>query len=204
MDALERRAALEQERDRLARLLANLEAGRSETVNGGAAELSHVDQHPADDGSDVFESERELSLLARVRSDLAELGDALSRLRSGTYGRCEACPRVIPDERLAAVPATRFCVEHEAISEGSSSLPLPGGWRYADRGIDVDDRAGHEAAEHLEFLPADDEDVERVDHSSEELAVRVAGAEPWTTSARRGLEDALAEQADATHPSTQA
>ena len=42
---------------------------------------------------------------------------ALRRLDDGTYGRCEVCQEPIADERLAAQPATRFCVRHQAQAE---------------------------------------------------------------------------------------
>jgi RNA polymerase-binding transcription factor DksA len=171
MDELERQRALEEERDRLAELCDVLERDRTNLERGATAELSHLDQHQADDGSDLFEAELEMSLLARARADLAAVTDALGRLSNGTYGHCEACLQPIPDERLAAVPATRFCIEHEALSEGSAAFAVPGTWRYADRGLDVDDPAGREAAQHLEFLPLDDEVDEPADHSSEEEAV---------------------------------
>ena len=42
---------------------------------------------------------------------------AFVRLDRGTYGRCEACGAEIPDDRLLAVPAARFCLEHQAEAE---------------------------------------------------------------------------------------
>ncbi|MET0804409.1 MAG: TraR/DksA C4-type zinc finger protein, partial [Acidimicrobiales bacterium] len=29
-----------------------------------------------------------------------------------TYGLCERCQKPIPEARLEAVPASRFCIEH--------------------------------------------------------------------------------------------
>ena len=39
---------------------------------------------------------------------------ALQRIEAGTYGLCAVCGKAIGDERLDAVPAARFCVEHQA------------------------------------------------------------------------------------------
>jgi RNA polymerase-binding transcription factor DksA len=39
-------------------------------------------------------------------------------MEEGEYGICQVCGREIADERLEAVPATRFCREH-----GGSSAP---------------------------------------------------------------------------------
>lgn len=195
-DQRRRRAALEAERDRLVVLRGALEADRGEVNGAHGSELSHLDQHQADDGSDLFEDERARSLLLRVRADIAEFDDALARLDGGTYGRCEACGRPIPDERLDAVPATRLCIGHEALSEGSSAMALPGGWRYADRGIDVDDPAGRHAAHFLEFLPADDELDEPLDLGAEERAVRVHGMRHWPPHVPDRILEALADHTE--------
>ena len=40
-----------------------------------------------------------------------EVDAALDRLRRGTYGVCEESGKVIPDERLRAVPWTRYTRE---------------------------------------------------------------------------------------------
>jgi len=88
-----------------------------ETEAESVGELSSIDQHPADLGSETFERERELSLLEDVEAEIADVRRALVRLGRGSYGRCEACGRQIPDERLSAVPAARFCFEHQAAAE---------------------------------------------------------------------------------------
>jgi RNA polymerase-binding transcription factor DksA len=62
---------------------------------------------------DAFEREKEFSVLDQVAADLAEVDRALERLDAGTYGRCDACGEPIADERLAAQPAARLCVEHQ-------------------------------------------------------------------------------------------
>lgn len=73
--------------------------------------------HPADAASDAFEREKELSILDEVQAELDDVERALQRLDDGTYGRCEACGNDIGDERLTAVPATRFCLDHQAAAE---------------------------------------------------------------------------------------
>jgi len=47
---------------------------------------------------------------------------ALVRLAEGRYGRCDVCGGTIPDERLVAVPATRFCLSHQWQAEGHDGL----------------------------------------------------------------------------------
>lgn len=110
---------LRDELDRLTSVRAVLlgEALDHETEAESVGELSSIDQHPADLGSETFERERELSLLEDVEAEIADVRRALVRLDRGSYGRCEACGRQIPDERLSAVPAARFCFEHQAAAE---------------------------------------------------------------------------------------
>ncbi len=54
----------------------------------------------------------DLSHLAAVEGELADVERALQRLDEGSYGTCQVCSAVIDDERLAAEPATVFCAEH--------------------------------------------------------------------------------------------
>jgi RNA polymerase-binding transcription factor DksA len=84
-------------------------------------ELSGADQHPADLGTETFERTRDLSLLHEVDAEVEAVRHALLRLGQGTYGRCEHCGVVIPDERLVVVPAARFCVAHQAAAEADRS-----------------------------------------------------------------------------------
>jgi RNA polymerase-binding transcription factor DksA len=113
------RRHLTDEHQRLERLRASLENQRlhDESQEDSSAELSHVNQHPADTASDAFEREMEFSILEQVEAELADVGRALERLDSGTYGRCDACGAAIADERLATLPAARFCMQHQADAE---------------------------------------------------------------------------------------
>jgi RNA polymerase-binding transcription factor DksA len=112
------REHLAAERSRLEDVKQSLEADvgtESESENLG--ELSDVDQHPADTGTETFERERDISILDQVSAELADVERALQRLDEGTYGRCEACGEPIDEERLEALPAARFCVKHQALAE---------------------------------------------------------------------------------------
>ncbi|HEY2702446.1 MAG TPA: TraR/DksA C4-type zinc finger protein [Candidatus Dormibacteraeota bacterium] len=102
------------------RLLALREATArlvGEDVEATAAELSHADQHPADEATELFEEERDLGVEHDVDHLIAEVDAALQRVDEGRYGICEACGKPIPDERLEAVPAARYCVEDQARRE---------------------------------------------------------------------------------------
>ena len=110
---------LSDERERLERLRAGFEAEHlhDQSSDESTSELSHLDQHAADVGSDTFEREKDFSILEQVEAELADVERALRRLDEGTYGTCEACGTAIADERLAVQPAARFCVGHQEMAE---------------------------------------------------------------------------------------
>jgi RNA polymerase-binding transcription factor DksA len=116
VDPADARRHLSDEHHRLERLRTALEADHisDEPEEDSSGELAHVDQHPADVASDAFEREKSLSILEQVQAELADVDRALQRIDEGTYGRCEACGDAIADERLAVVPAARFCLDHQA------------------------------------------------------------------------------------------
>jgi RNA polymerase-binding transcription factor DksA len=93
------------------------EALDEDTQSGQVGETSSLDQHQADHGTETFERERDLSLLEDIEAEISDVERALVHLNQGTYGYCEACGTPIPPERLEAVPATRFCLEHQAEAE---------------------------------------------------------------------------------------
>lgn len=113
------RQRLEEERTRLGELRDGYVADglTSESEEDSLAELSSVDQHQADTGTETFNRERDLSILERVEAELADVEHALRRLDDGSYGTCEACGKPIRDARLEAVPAARFCLEDQALAE---------------------------------------------------------------------------------------
>jgi len=42
---------------------------------------------------------------------LREIDYALEKIKAGTYGICEGCGTEIPEERLCAIPWTRYCAK---------------------------------------------------------------------------------------------
>ncbi|HEY7069502.1 MAG TPA: TraR/DksA C4-type zinc finger protein [Acidimicrobiales bacterium] len=119
MDDEAARQHLADERERLSKLRTSLENEHlhDEPSQDSAADLSHVHQHLADTASDAFEREKEFSILERVEAELADVDRALDRLDVGTYGTCEVCGGSIPDDRLAVLPAARFCMDHQGDAE---------------------------------------------------------------------------------------
>lgn len=113
------RRGLEHERARLLDVQAGFAADglRDESEDESSSELSHLAQHQADIATETFEREKDFSILEQIEAELADVDRALERLDRGTYGRCEACHEPIGDERLAALPAARLCLRHQADAE---------------------------------------------------------------------------------------
>ena len=95
-----------------------------ETEQDSVGELSSIDQHQADLGSETFEREKDLSILESIEAELADVEHALRRLDEGTYGTCEACGRPIGSERLDAMPAARLCLDDQAQAERQPGGPV--------------------------------------------------------------------------------
>ncbi|WP_339224805.1 TraR/DksA C4-type zinc finger protein [Paenibacillus sp. FSL H8-0332] len=87
-------------------------------------ELSSVDNHPADTGTETFERSRDLSINTSLSEELKEIEAALARVEDGTYGICEASKQEISYERLEAIPFTRYTVEHAPTSRDTGARPV--------------------------------------------------------------------------------
>jgi len=106
------RERLEHDRDRVSDLIAGLRSeGLDEEESAQTGELTHYDQHPADQASETFEREKDLSILERLETDLAEIEAALQRIDDGTYGVDEVTGEPIDPERLEAIPTARTNID---------------------------------------------------------------------------------------------
>jgi DnaK suppressor protein len=102
------RELLAEERRRVEAELKALKAGQN------SGELSAVDQHPADSGTELFERQRDLSLVDSLEADLAAIARAEARLEEGRFGRSVASGEPIPDARLEAIPHAELTAEEQA------------------------------------------------------------------------------------------
>lgn len=74
-------------------------------------ELSVIDNHPADIGTEVYQRSRDVAQHDRLLHRVDAIDAALQRFDQGEYGRCEQCGQDIPFERLEALPYTTVCTE---------------------------------------------------------------------------------------------
>lgn len=110
------------EQRRLQDEIANLTTvGVKGSVFGTDDMMDIVDQHPADEGSELFEREKNLTLARTLQDTLDMVNNALARLHEGTYGVCANCGKEIPEKRLRAIPETPYCIECQAGMERRGS-----------------------------------------------------------------------------------
>jgi RNA polymerase-binding transcription factor DksA len=85
-------------------------------------EQSTMPIHMADLGTDNWEQEFTLGLIASEQAVVREIDEALERVANRTYGICLATRRRISKARLRAKPWAKYCIEHErARDEGRTA-----------------------------------------------------------------------------------
>jgi YteA family regulatory protein len=121
----ELRAILFQERAEIRHRLQNNEHyGLQDAMRDTTGELSQIDNHPGDVATDLYHRSMDISLLERDEHELDDIEAALKAMNEGTYGICIASGEPIPFERLMAVPATRYCREHNPRQKMPHNRPV--------------------------------------------------------------------------------
>lgn len=83
-----------------------------ETLKRSAKEDSgDLSSYGTDGGTDSFDRDFALSLVANEQEALSEIEAAIQRIKAGNYGVCEHTQKPISKERLQAVPFTRYTAE---------------------------------------------------------------------------------------------
>jgi len=86
----------------------------NDSLRNNEGSESAFGMHQADAGSDAYDRDFALSLLAKEQDAIYEINEALKRIDLGTYGICEMSGNTIPEERLEALPFTRYTVASQA------------------------------------------------------------------------------------------
>jgi len=94
------RAVLAAERERLTSELAALGVDRGT-----------FDEGFADSGQVTAERGEVDALAGSLRETLGDIDNALEKIDKGTYGTCERCGKPVGEDRLAAMPAARLCIQ---------------------------------------------------------------------------------------------
>jgi RNA polymerase-binding transcription factor DksA len=136
-----------------------------ENIFQSGGELSNMPVHMADVGSDNFEQEFSLGLMAEGKKILTEIDLALQRIEDGTYGICEGLGIPIEMPRLEAIPWTRFSLEHAKLMEKGRSLN-----NYRNRPLDIDrddDDVNDDADDEIETEELPDETIDLDDEGAD-------------------------------------
>jgi len=94
--------------------------------SGGDAsgDLSRMPIHMADIGTDAYEQEFTLSLMANEEETLELVEAALERIKHKKFGACEECGGVIAKKRLEAIPFASMCIRcAEKMEDGNGGRP---------------------------------------------------------------------------------
>ena len=78
---------------------------------GGLSQESVYSVHMADAGTDSFEQEKNYNLMSRESDYYKNLEVALERIDDGTFGMCNICEDLIPEERMIEGPNATKCVK---------------------------------------------------------------------------------------------
>ena len=143
-----------------------------ENIFQSGGDISSMPVHLADLGTDSYEQEFSLGLMAEEKKILTEIHKALDRINEGTYGICEGMDIPIETNRLEAIPWTRFSMEYARLLESGQDPRLES---FKRRPIDIeresdsddDDEVESEADEVAEKIDFDDS-MESLDELEEE------------------------------------
>lgn len=100
---LEEKQKLEQELEDFAKK--NTRDGKYEATypeSGGSSD--------DDNALEIAEYADDVSIEARIESELRDVESALKSIDKGTYGTCKYCNQIIDEKRLEARPASSSCI----------------------------------------------------------------------------------------------
>jgi RNA polymerase-binding transcription factor DksA len=100
------------------------DAALRKTRGEASGDLSSMPIHMADIGTDAYEQEFTLTLMASEEGTLEMVEQALERIRAKTFGICEECEGVISKKRLEAIPFAALCIRcAEKLEQPSGHRP---------------------------------------------------------------------------------
>jgi RNA polymerase-binding transcription factor DksA len=111
--------------ERLAELVQTKLAAHRSQDGARDAELAHVDQHPADQGTETHDEELSETAGIFFEEEERRIAEARHALATGTYGTCGQCGSPIPPERLEAAPEAVRCLDCQRHFEGLHRQHVP-------------------------------------------------------------------------------
>lgn len=81
------------------------------------SEHAGMGNHMADDATELFEQEKNLTLMRNTSDILIKVEEALRRIDLGSYGLCQNCGSTIDHARLETIPYAKLCIPCKARQE---------------------------------------------------------------------------------------
>ena len=109
------------------------------------SDASGSGMHQGDAGSDAYDRDFALSVLAKEQDALYEIEQALRRIERGVYGVCEMSGAKIPQARLEAIPFARLTVDCQEKWEkeyGNQRFRLPSEVGFSNGRLTDDEESG--------------------------------------------------------------
>ena len=139
----------------------------SAKLHEAAEPLEPHSMHAGDSGTDEFEHDVALTLLAAEQNSLNDVNDAIARIEHGTYGFCEATHARIPAARLRALPWCRYVREVEERLERTGAVTRTRLPRVASlRGVQPEIPTGGD-------LPREGTEAEEADEPEETTSAKI-------------------------------
>jgi len=114
LDTSQYRARLVEEQERLVHAVDFLQRENPGSI---ADELGDIvtagDGNLGDTATATYDRELDEGLGEGAQQTLREIDHALRKIDDGTYGACEACGKPIGEDRLAAIPWARLCIDDQ-------------------------------------------------------------------------------------------
>ena len=115
----EERATIEERLDaRLEEVRRTRAAMRRSSEGLRGNELSALDNHPGDAGSELHDEELDETTELFLDEEEQRIAEARRALAEGSYGTCKDCGQPIQAERLEAVPEAVRCISCQRRFEG--------------------------------------------------------------------------------------
>lgn len=119
----DQRTQIESRLDARMEELARTRAAMHRSAQGSRdAEPAHLDNHPADLGTELHDEELAETTEIFLTEEVRRIEEARRALAAGTYGTCVVCGREIDAARLEAVPEAVRCLDDQRHFEGLHRL----------------------------------------------------------------------------------
>ena len=113
-DTSQYRARLLEEQERLMNAVDFLDRENPGSISDELGDIVTAgDSNLGDTATATYDRELDQSLEEGAQQTLIAIKDALAKIESGSYGRCEVCGKPIGEDRLAAIPWARLCIDDQ-------------------------------------------------------------------------------------------